>query len=175
MLEVEFKGLRQLEAAMRELPKRVDRKILNDGLLAGARLVRDEARALAPELQDPDPRWQRGALKRAIRATRIRPRDYAAEVIVSVRKLSKRAVARVKARQAKAKAAGKKVRVGGRHIPGDAFYWPFVEFGTASMRARPFLRPAFEARKESAVQAAIKVFRERVQAEIAKLGSAFRF
>lgn len=36
-----------------------------------------------------------------------------------------------------------------------AFYWRFVEFGTAKMAARPFLRPAFEANKGRLV-AAIK-------------------
>jgi HK97 gp10 family phage protein len=87
--------------------------------------------------------------------------------------MSKRSIARIKRRQALQKAAGKRVRVGGRYIRGDAFYWPFVEFGTAKVRARPFLRPAFEARKERAVEASIKVFRERVQLEIAKLGRTF--
>lgn len=170
MITVELKGLGALRRAMEELPKRLDRKILNDGLLAGARLVRDEARALAPVLAPGDDRrWQRGALKRAIRATRIKPRDYAAEVIVSVRKLSRKAIGRIKARQAVARLAGKKVRVGGRYIPGDAFYWHWVEFGRPGMKAQPFLRPAFESRKMRAVEEAIKVFRDRVQLEIEKL------
>jgi hypothetical protein len=38
-LRVEIQGLREIARAMRELPKRVDRKILDDGLLAGARMV----------------------------------------------------------------------------------------------------------------------------------------
>jgi HK97 gp10 family phage protein len=145
----------------------VDRKILDAGLLAGAQLVADEARLMSPELREIDPRWSKGALKRAIRATSIKPSQYAAEAIVGVRKLSGRQVAAFRGRQAKRRRAGK----GARSIdPRDAYYWFFVEFGTAHSRARPFLRPAFEARKIFAVEAAIKVFRDRVQLEMDKLG-----
>ena len=167
LVRTEFRGLAELRRSMEELPRRVDSKILNDGLLAGARIVRDEAKALAPELSVVDPRWSRGALKRAIRAVRIRPREFAAEAIVSVRKLSGRSMSRFKQKQAERRRAGKKAR---RIDPRDAYYWFFVEFGTSKMPARPFLRPAFERRKVQAVEASIKFFRERVQLEIAKLG-----
>ena len=53
----------------------------------------------------------------------------------------------------------------------DAFYARFVEFGTVKMAARPFLRPAFEAKKGEAVDA-IKVYLERrIPAEVAKLAA----
>lgn len=35
----------------------------------------------------------------------------------------------------------------------DGYCWRFVEFGTVKMAARPFLRPAFEAKKMDAVEA----------------------
>jgi HK97 gp10 family phage protein len=35
----------------------------------------------------------------------------------------------------------------------DGYYWRFVEFGTVKMAARPFLRPALEAKKMDAVEA----------------------
>ena len=34
-----------------------------------------------------------------------------------------------------------------------AFYWPFLEFGTKKMAARPFLRPSFYAAEQAAQQA----------------------
>jgi HK97 gp10 family phage protein len=166
-LRVEIKGLRQIEAAMRQLPRRLDRKLLDAGLFAGAQVVAEEARLMAPELRELDPRWSKGALKRAIRATSIKPSQYAAEAIVGVRKLSARQLAAFRGRQAKRRRAGKGVR---SIDPRDAYYWFFVEFGTARARARPFLRPAFEARKTFAVDAAIKVFRDRIQLEMDKLG-----
>ena len=164
---VQVQGASEIARAMRELPKRVDRKILNAGLLAGARLVRDEARDRAPTLQVPDPRWTRGAIRRAIQSVSIAASraQYAGEVIVRVRKLTKRQISAFKRRQAR---RGQKVA--GKLNPSDAYYWTFLEFGTAKMRAQSFLRPAFEGRKQQGVDAAIKVFREKVQLEIEKLG-----
>lgn len=46
----------------------------------------------------------------------------------------------------------------------DAFYARFVEFGTSKMAARPFLRPAYDAARAKALQAA----NERMQAEVKK-------
>lgn len=43
---------------------------------------------------------------------------------------------------------------GGTAAGGDTYYWRFLEFGTAKMAARPFLRPAFDP--------------EKIQAEFAK-------
>jgi HK97 gp10 family phage protein len=163
-LRLEMPGLQAIEAEMRALPSRLDGRILDAGLLAGARIVRDEAKALAPELSVQDPRWQRGALKRAIAATRIRPEEqFAAEAIVRVRKLTKRQIGLFSRRHFR---AGRLRRAD----PRDAFYWIFPEFGTAKMRATPFLRPAFETKKELAVQKAIEVIRERLQLELQKRG-----
>lgn len=46
----------------------------------------------------------------------------------------------------------------------DAFYARFVEFGTSKMPARPFLRPAYDAVREAALQAAKQTMRERQRA-----------
>lgn len=167
-VQIKIQGLREVARAMRELPNRVDRKILNAGLLEGARVIRDEARQLAPVLKTrEDKRWRPGALRRAIQTVAINASraQYAGEVIVRVRKLSKRQVAAFKRRQSK-----RKKKVDSRLNPADAFYWSFVEFGTAKIPARPFMRPAFESKKQQAIDAAIRVFRERIQLEIAKLG-----
>lgn len=162
MVEVKFHGLKDIERALQELPRRVDRRILNEGLLDGARLVRDEARAKAPVLREEHSRRRPGVLRRAIQAIRVRPQGYAATVLVRVRPLSKGAIARFKK---KAIARGMK-NVNGADNPNDPFYWRFVEFGTSKMSARPFLRPAFEAKKVAAVRAAIALFRERVQSKL---------
>lgn len=165
-VRVEVQGAREIAAAMRELPRRVDRKILNAGLLAGARLVRDEARAIAPVLKNPDPRWRPGTLKKAIQAATIAASrtPYAGEVIVRVRKLTQARIAKLKRSAAK---RGRSVN------PIDPYYWFWVEFGTAKMKAQPFMRPAFEAQKNRAVDAAMQVFRDKVQLEIQKLGRRF--
>jgi HK97 gp10 family phage protein len=43
---------------------------------------------------------------------------------------------------------------------GKAYYGWFVERGTPRMAARPFLRPAFDAKKEAGVQAARRLLEE---------------
>lgn len=160
MVKINIRGLREIHRAMDELPRRANRSMLNEGLLEGARLVRDEARAKAPVLADPDPRRRPGTLRRAIRAGRVRPQPgTAATVWVRIRSLTRRQIARFK----------KKNGASGAENPNDPFYWRFVEFGTSKMAARPFMRPAFEAKKEPAVRRAVEIFRDRVQAAIKKL------
>lgn len=153
-------GTRDILDALERLPKKVDRPLLNRSLLVGARLIRDLARQLVPQLQVPDPRRVRGVLRRAIQAAAIRPDEYTATTWVRVRPLTRRQIANFKRKQGK----------GAANNPNDPFYWIFVEFGTQKMPARPFMRPAFESRKLAAVNAAIDDMRERVQAEIRKLG-----
>lgn len=45
----------------------------------------------------------------------------------------------------------------------SAWYWRLVEFGTAKMRARPFLRPAFESKKNEAVEIIAKRIAARIK------------
>jgi HK97 gp10 family phage protein len=162
-LTVQIHGLRELKAAMLELPRRTDRRLLNRSLMVGGRMIRDEARSRAPVLQEPDPRRARGAVRRAIQAGAVRPRGHAASVWVRVRPLTRSQVARFKARSGKAGAAN----------PLDPFFWWFVEFGTSKMPARPFMRPAFEAKKQPAAAAIIADLRKRVLAEAEKLGRLY--
>lgn len=170
MVEVKIHGLREIRAAMLALPRRIDRKILNEGLLDGAKLVRDEARARAPVLRAPHSRRKPGVLRRAVQAIRVRPDRFTATVLVRVRPLSRGAIRRFKQKAMKRGLTN----VTGADNPNDPFYWRFVEFGTSKMPAKPFLRPAFESRKTLAVKMAVQTFRRRVAEEIGKLGAAAR-
>lgn len=53
----------------------------------------------------------------------------------------------------------------------DAYYAHMVEWGTVKMGARPFLRPAFEARREAAIEAMRLYLANRIPNEIAKLST----
>ncbi len=164
--KISIRGLAQIEQAFERLPRSVDRKILNAGLIAGARLVRDDAKSRVPLLKVATPYRVRGALQRAIHAGRVRPVGRAAaSVWIRVRPLTKGQITRFKRLQLK---HSKRARAALN--PNDPFYWRFVEFGTSKMAARPFMRPAFEARKYAMVDKAMRIFRDRVQAEIEKLG-----
>ena len=46
--------------------------------------------------------------------------------------------------------------------PDDPYYWRFVEFGTSKMPAKPFLRPAFTAKKEQASREIIMTLQDEI-------------
>lgn len=45
----------------------------------------------------------------------------------------------------------------------DAFYWRFLEFGTARLAARPFIRPAWDARAGAALNRIKAKLAERIE------------
>jgi HK97 gp10 family phage protein len=51
-----------------------------------------------------------------------------------------------------------------RRGKGDAYYWRFLEFGTAKASARPFIRPSWEARRAQALAVMRARLWERIQA-----------
>lgn len=61
------------------------------------------------------------------------------------------------------------VRVNGK-TKDSAFYWTFLEFGTAKMAPKPFLRPAFESQKMRAAERVKEQLATRLDAEVAKIG-----
>ena len=61
------------------------------------------------------------------------------------------------------------VRVKGK-TDTSAFHWRFLEFGTAKMAPKPFLRPAFEAKKGEAAQRIKEQLAKRLDAEAKKIG-----
>lgn len=140
---VKIEGLEALKDALRELPERVARNALRAAVSAGAAEIRNEARNLAPV--------DTGEMKRDIQIKRERDDRgvLSARYSVFVR-------------------SGKKSRlVGkGRNVGKDSFYWRFVEFGTAKMAAHPFMRPAFEHKKEVAVQAIQDKLADRIAIEV---------
>ena len=153
MAEVEnVTGLRELEAALKSLPDRIARNVLRGAVAAGAAVVRQEARDLAPKSEGPQPEGHvSGTLKRAIYQKQIRERSSLLQqtFFVGVRR----------GRSAKSSAKG----------VIDAWYAHFVEFGTSKMSARPFMRPAFEGKKRSAVDAIRAYLLSRIPDEIKKL------
>ena len=151
-----IEGLAELGKALRELPERVARNGLRVSVYAGAKVVRDEARARAPKAaqslgpNQPPP----GTLKRSVIMKHIPELSSLTRqtFFVTVRH-------------------GKKYRKQGKkgNLSQDAWYWRFVEFGTRKMSARPFLRPALEAKRREAVQAMKDRLSERIELEAKNL------
>ena len=149
-------GLDKLSAALRELPARIGRNVLRGSVAAAAAMVRVEVWNKAPVHEGEVSRGHPppGTLRRAIYQKQI------AEL-----SSLQRQVFYVGVRH------GKKYQNQGKHgnLSQDAYYWRFVEFGTSKMVARPFLRPAFEAKKSQAVDALRDYLVERIPNEVSKL------
>jgi HK97 gp10 family phage protein len=138
-------GFKELADALKQLPQRVARKHLRGSTAKGATVIRKAARDLAPV--------DTGEMRKDIQIKRERTSgDHVASYSVYTR-------------------GGKRSRLAGkaRNVDKDSFYWKFVEFGTAKMAAQPFMRPAFEANKEAAVDALGEELDKRIQKEATDL------
>ena len=146
-------GLKELQAAMKALPTNISRNVLRGAVNAGATVIREEAKARAPVYAGPPIKGQAppGTLKRSLYQKQIREKSNALlqTFFVGVRRGR----------------SAKKTKKGTL----DAWYAHFVEFGTSKMAARPFMRPAFEAKKSAAVQAIERYLQKRIPEEVDKL------
>ncbi|MBN3749498.1 HK97 gp10 family phage protein [Burkholderia sp. Se-20373] len=128
MSSVQILGLADLQADFAKLAKSQSTKALRRATLAGAKVIRDEARARAPK--------KTGKLKRNIVSASLRQKESPGIATAGVRVRTK----------------------GGADSPNNAFYWRFVELGTQQMRAQPFVRPSFDTsidRAEGAIRTEI--------------------
>ena len=145
-------GLDKLAKALHQIPINVALRQMNGPVSRAAALVRNAARAKAAVYRGtvgknhPPP----GTLKKSIAVTRERKAsstELISRFLVTVR-------------------SGKKYqKVGKKGINKDAFYWKFVEFGSARNRPSPFMRPAFEQEKEKALRVIIEGIATGVQTE----------
>ena len=166
-IHTEVKGLTQLRDALLGFPKEINQKIQQSALLAGARLIRDKARDLAPVLKAPSKYRLAGVLKKNIRMARSKPRPgMTATVVIGVRKLSKSTVRKV---QKAAREQGKKIK--GADIIGNPFYWRFMEFGYTDRGGtfhgphggKGFLRPAMEGNKNEAIRLTVEATADQIE------------
>jgi HK97 gp10 family phage protein len=113
---------------LREFPQKVERRALSKAGRAATKLIAARAKELAP-MQDKPKRGQklrspRGRLKKSIKV---------------------RAMKRKKGR------VGFRVTTGQGDFKGDTFYGGMVEYGTTRQPAQPFMRPAWDEKKQEAL------------------------
>lgn len=185
MIKVKVEGLREFESNLKVLREAFSVKtggIINRGLMASAIVIRNEARRLAPVLGGGSTGTKQyrafkarqnqiagkalsneanqrvpGNIKHNIIAHYVRTQP----MTVWIRVRTKTYIFATR----KNKAPGRWGARGGAdpsNLVGNPNYWWFVEFGTSKMRARPFLRPAFDSKKNEALQA----FRSYMKREI---------
>lgn len=158
----EVTGLKELNEALKQLPENIAKNVLRGATGAGAAVIRKDAVARAPFYIPASVMWggdggmaknhpPPGTLKKSIYQVRRRELSTLVQQVFAV------AVRTGKGQRDKA----------GRSV--DAYYWRFVEFGTSKMAARPFLRPAFEAKKLAAIDAIKDYLAQRIPREVDKL------
>jgi len=148
---MQVKGAAELVKLLNQLPARVAKNGLRNAVYAGAKVVRDEAKSRAPKAAEAMPNQPPpGTLRRSVIMKHIPELSSLTRqtFFVTVRH-------------------GKKYRFQGKkgNLSQDAWYWRFIEFGTRKMRARPFLRPALEAKRCEAVQAMKDRLSDRIELE----------
>ena len=152
-------GFDALARALAQLPQNISRNVLRGMVNAGATVIRKEVIARAPVYEGNDPRVDPGLVRRSVFQKQIPERSnrQVQTFYVGIRVGN-----------------GKTVKIRGRILSSDAWYWRFSEFGTAKEAAKPFMQPAFEARKMAAIDAMKKYAEDRIPEEYKKLGLTYR-
>lgn len=146
---VKVEGLREVEAALRELPKSTGKNVLRRVLMKRGKVIADHARMLARE--------DEGDLKKSLKAGP---------------KLSRRQAAQHRSTETKHSA---EIFVGA----GALVQAITEEFGTENQAPHPFLRPAWDSGRNALLEgikddlwAEIKVAAERRARKLSKQGAA---
>lgn len=133
---LDFSALALLADDLKALSKAENRKVLTRATRAGANVVTKEARKRAPK--------RTGKLKRNIVTLSVRSKGAnTGDSGVHIRGRNPR--------------TGNSDKTMKASDPNNAYYWRFLEHGTSKMAARPFIRPAFEARIQQIESAVIDV------------------
>lgn len=150
--DYKIEGLKELNRELKALPEDMRNKALNGATGAAARVIRDEAIQNAPV--------DSGNLKSAI-FSGIAPKGRRFSKWVSMYRVGIR-------KRGKITVLGR----GKNKRSNSTYYARFLEDGTAKMSAQPFMRPAFDSKKEEAVRTFRTVLGKRVafyQRKIARL------
>lgn len=157
MISVKVEGLAELRKALEELPKEIQGRPLRSAVSAAAGLIRDKAKQAAPV-------GETGNLKSAIYRYRSRRNSATGKETFFV------GIRQGKAQYKDTAINRRKGRVGKKYnTQGEAYYWRFLEFGTAKMQKKPFLRPAFDENKEAAVELMKQRMRRAIDNQVKKL------
>jgi HK97 gp10 family phage protein len=138
-ISVEVKGLKELEDALAELPKQIVKQSFKQALIAAAKTEIAVAKSLAPVMSKPTKYREPGELRNSIDVSSVKFNRY-----------------------------GAGVKVGPKRIKGESNQTPgawglMVEYGSVhNPNPVPYLRPAFDQTKETAIQEFADVLRAKI-------------
>lgn len=156
MADIKIEGLDDVIAAMLALPDSITKNAAPFAMRKGANVVAREAKARAPvrtgNLRD----------RIAVRKRKRKPAGVAIAYSVGI-------LGGASATYGNTKSNRRKGLVGKSYQKQDtAFYWRFLEFGTEKLAAKPFLRPAFDAAGQAAIDAIADGFRTGLTRAVTK-------
>ena len=159
--DVDVQGLAEIERKLKLLPQRIGQNAMRRALRKGANVIRDAARANAKRFDDPETREQ--IWKTVTVAGGGRQREKQAGGVMM------RVGVRGGAKNYKRKEGSYHVGGDSTNPGGDTWYWRLLEFGTSTMRAQPFMRPAMTEKAQAAYDAIATDAIKQVDRELAKL------
>ncbi|MCU2437586.1 HK97 gp10 family phage protein [Enterobacter hormaechei subsp. xiangfangensis] len=144
---LDFSGLADIAKDLEALSRAENNKVLRDATRAGAEVLKEEVIARAPV--------RTGKLKKnvVVVTQKSRRRDEISSG-VHIRGVNPRTGNSDNTMKAK--------------NPRNAFYWRFVEMGTANMPPHPFVRPAFDVRQEQATEVAMRRMNQAIDEALSK-------
>ena len=146
-ITLDFSGLEEISRDLELLSRAENNKVLRDATRAGAEVLKDEVIERAPE--------RTGKLKKnVVVVTQKSRRRGEISSGVHIRGVNPR--------------TGNSDNTMKANNPRNAFYWRFVEMGTANMPAHPFIRPAFDVRQEQATEVAIRRMNQAIDEALSK-------
>lgn len=145
-------GLEELNNKFKQLDAKLARSIAFKMVVAGGRIVRNEAKSIAQSKGLK----RTGTLLKNIALKRERTQRGVVQYNVGVRhgkNLTKKAMSKLDRKRSKTANGGVIYR-----YTNDPFYFRFLEFGTKYMSARSFLAPALANKKDEALRVMGAVF-----------------
>lgn len=139
----EVHGLKEMEDALKEIGNAAAGKTLFSALMAAGMPIQKEAQANAPKSTEPHYKYQKGKAKVQVPSGTL-----------------KKSIGRKRLKSSQVE-TGAEIGISWR---GRAFYGRFLEFGTSKMAAKPFLRPAFDAKKDES----LTIFKDKLAENIEK-------
>lgn len=157
-MEFDFKidGLSDLTEQLQSLEKLGKQKqITQNALFYASKEMFDEIKAQAPKAEKAYYRYYRGSAK-----ARLSGNPQSSKKLMRPGNL-RRSISR------------KRIRVDGGvaigiYIKPRAFYYRFIEYGTPTIRAVPFIRPAYDRNKEESISRFKEKYGEYIAAAFAK-------
>lgn len=164
MAEIKIEGLDEVIKAMLALPDAIVKNGAAYAMRKGANVIAKEAKARAPVLKSATDARVSGLTRQKIAVRKRKKRGPGIALAYSVGVLGGASLKNKSTKKTrKAGTVGQDADLKTRPA-----YWRFLEFGTEKLAAKPFLRPAFDAKAEEAVKAIADGFRTGLTRAVTK-------